>query len=534
MNTKVAAVLLMGTILVASSHSANGVSRSDSLVYGETGRLDRFDPYTIHEASGHRLSDLIFDGLVSPAPGGTYEPALAKSWDVRSAGTEVLVTIKEGITWHRDEKDSSARHVVDSDDVIATVRAIKNPSSDIPNRERFSVIKSVRKIGRDKVLFVFDRAMIDPLRFLMFKILPEHKLSQTAGLSLDSDFVKRPIGTGPYQFQKYSKTGEILLRRNEEYYGRKPKFKAVVMKSYADQNIMAQSLMFGALDMVTYVSPRSLDEVVGDKRLKTVPYDALSYSFIAFNHRRSILGKREVRQALSQAVNRAEMLEAFFMGRGKLVSGPFAPTSWAYNIDVENRAFSPESAKKNLEKAGLTDTNRDGVFEFEGRPISLKFVVPISGESEILKRIALAYQGYLADVGIPVELDFQDWNVWKKKILKDHDFDLTVASWSFDDAANVMSLFHSNSIKPWGNNFIGYSNPAVDSLLTEIASTSDFDKKRLLSHKLHETLALEAPYTFLWTLEHNAAHHSQVKGVSVEPFAFFRYLDKWKKDSDSK
>lgn len=509
--------------------SIAATTKKTTMVYGETGRLDRFDPYTVHEASGHRLADLLFDSLVSSGPGGSYEPALAQSWDVRSGGTQVMITLRPGVLWHRANNASGPSYTVTSDDVVTTLRLIKHEKSEIPNKGRFSVISSVKKIDQQKVLFTFSRAVIDPLRYLMFKVVPHHVLGQKEFLTRGDSFSTNPVGSGPYRYLEHNKTGEVVLISHDEYYGKAPNIKKIILKNYADQNIMAQSLMFGALDLVTYVSPRSLDEVVGDKRLKVLPYDALSYSFIAFNNQRAFLSKPNIRKALSLAVNRQEMLDAFFYGKGKLISGPFAPTSWAYNMDVKPMGFDKAGATAIFDAAGVSDTDGDGIREFEGKPAKLEFLVPLAGESEILKRIALAYQGYLADVGIEVELKFQDWFVWKQKVLGEFDYDLTIASWSFDDAANISSLFHSSSIKPWGNNFVGFSDPKVDELLSEISSTSNFDKRRAISHTLHALIAEKSPYMFLWTLEHYAAHNKSLSSVEVEPFSFFRHVAKWDK-----
>lgn len=530
MNTKFLFLTILSCVLSASLSNVQAASSKKSMVYGETGRLDRFDPYTAHEASGHRLSDLIFDSLVEPAEGGSYRSALAQSWDIRKAGTEVTVTLRDNVRWHRSGGASGASYKLSADDVVTTMRLLKAEKSEIPNKERFSVISDVKKVANNKVVFTFNRANIDPMRHLLFKVLPHHIVGNYDHLGRDSKFVTNPIGTGPYRYVKHNKTGEILLNVNDEYYAGRPKIKSIIMKNYADQNIMAQSLMYGALDLVTYVSPRSLDEISGDQRMGVVPYDALSYSFIAFNQKSELLKKKEVRQALSHAVNRKEMVDAFFYGKGKLISGPYAPTSWAYNMRVKGLEFSVERAKKLLDSQGVVDTNGDGVREFEGKPAKLRFIVPMAGESETLKRIVLAYQGYMADIGVQVDLKFVDWMVWKGKVLKERDYDLTIASWSFDDAANILSLFHSSSIKEWGNNFVGFSNQQVDSLLAEAASTANFDKRRSISHKLHQIIADEAPYTFLWTLEHHAAHNRQLSGVRVEPFSFFRHVAKWNKE----
>ena len=504
--------------------SADGV---DKMTYGETTRLDTFDPYTAHEASGQRLGDLLFDSLVDLGPTGAYVAALAKSWRIENGGTEVSFVLRDDVHWHAA---SGIGPSLSADDVVATVRLLTAPQSEIPNRERFAVIKSAEKTGPHSVTVHLSRAMIDPLRALMFKVLPAHLIGTASALKRDSDFAKHPIGTGPYSFVQATNLGEVMLKANPRYFRGKPAIAQIVLKSYADQNIMAQSLMFNSLDLITYVSPRDLGEIMGDTRLSLVPYDALSFSFFGMNTNRGVLKDKRVRQAISHAINRQEMLNAFFQGKGRLISGPFPPTSWAYDLDVKGLGFDVAKAKALLSAAGFKDKGGQ-LLTPTGQPVSLTFAVPLSGESEMIKRVVLACQGYLEAVGVKVDLQFMDWVVWKKKVLEEHDYDVTIAAWSFDDASNITSLFHSSSAKPWGNNFVMFRSNEVDSLLTEAEASNDFDKRRAIYHKLHGIIADEAPYAFLWTLQHHAAHSNRLSGIRVEPFSFFKYVSAWQMEA---
>ncbi len=499
-----------------------------SMVYGETGRLDTLDPYTIHEAPAQRLADLLFDSLISIAPGGTYIPELAVKWDVAKSGTAVTFTLRDGVLWNGGEEKLTAQ------DVATTVRLIQAEGSEIPNRERFNSISSVEVIAPDKLTIKLKRASIDPLRSLMFKILPHHVVGSYTSLKRDSAFAKHPIGTGAYAFVQANEQGEVLLVENRKYFKGAPKIARLVMKSYADQSIMAQSLMFNSLDLITYVSPRDLSEVLGDKKLTVVPYDALSFTFFAFNTSKGMLKNKRVRQAISHSIKRQEMLNAFFSGKGQLISGPFPPTSWAYNLDVKPLDYDLNRAKELFASAGLKDSNGDGFLEgSDGKNLNLLFAVPLTGESEMIKRIVLAFQEYLGAAGLKVELQFMDWLVWKKRVLGQHDYDITIASWSFDDANNITSLFHSSSAVPWGNNFVLFKNTEVDSLLSEADATSDFDKRRTIYQKLHAVLADEAPYTYLWTLQHHAAHSTRLSSVQVEPYSFFKHIINWKMGAEA-
>lgn len=502
------------------------------MIYGETTRLDSFDPYTTHELAAYRLSDLLFDGLVAFTPSGDYRPGLAESWEIRKGNAAVAFKLRPGVSWH--DGTTAEPRLVSARDVVATLKALVNAKSEIPNRERFEILAGAEALGDGQVVISLKRAVVDPLRHLTFKILPAHHLSAADGFTRDSFLTKNPVGTGPYRFEKASAQGEVLVAANEGYFGGKPIIPSIVLKTYSDQSVMAQSLMFNSLDLITYVSPRDLDEITADKRLRVVPYDALSYSFFAHNTARPVLKDRNVRKAIGYAIDREEMLNSFFGGKGELISGPFPPTSWAYNIDVANIRHDKAKAMELLAMAGYEDRDANGFVEDKaGKELRLGLSVPVGGESETIKRIVLAFQSYLADVGIAVELQFLDWLVWKDRVLGRHDFDMTIATWSFDDDSNITSLFHSAGFRPWGNNFVAYRNPEADALLTEAELSSDYDRKRLIYHKLHVLLADEAPYTFLWTLKHHAAHGQHLKGVNAQPFAFFDGIQKWRVAPDA-
>ena len=487
---------------------------ANKMIYGETGRLDRFDPYTIHEASGHRLADLIFDGLVEIGPGYEYISSLATRWKISPNRTVVKFYLRDDVTWH-DHSGATPRKFT-ATDVVKTIDIVIDGGSEIPNKSRFDAISHARAISDYEVDVYLNYAVHDPLRLMMFKILPSHQFAGMSAMKRSLKFSTSPVGTGPYKFVAANSQGEIMLSANASYFKGAPRIKTVLMRSFTDQSVLSKSLMYASLDLATYISPRDLSEVMGDKRVGVVSYDALSYSFIGINTARPYLSDKRLRQALTHAINREEMLEAFFEGKGDIISGPFPPSSWAYNLDIKPRKYNIERAKKLIELSGFRNASQP-----------LHFAVPLSGNGEMIKRIVLAYQNYLAQVGIKVDLQFMDWLVWKEKVLRDRDYDLTIASWSFDDASNIASLFHSSQSVAWGHNLVQFKNPQVDALLNEAAATNDPQKRKAIYHKLHAILSDEAPYTYLWTLKHHAAYQKRLQRVRVEPYAFFKHIVSW-------
>jgi peptide/nickel transport system substrate-binding protein len=242
--------------------------------------------------------------------------------------------------------------------------------------------------------------------------------------------------------------------------------------------------------------------------------------------RNPLLADKRVRQAFAYAVNRQEMLDAFFQGQGTLISGPFAPGSWAYNLDIQPIPYDPQKAISLLKEAGF-ERGPDGIMAKNGERLSLTLKVPIAKESEAIKRVVLAFKNYLGKIGIEIQGEFLEWLAWKEDIFLNHDFDLMFASWVFDDSADISSLFHSAEIGDWKNNFGAYSNPEVDSLIVESKLTLDHEKRRTINRKLHAMIADDTPYVFLWTLTNYAAYNKKIRHVAIHPYKFFSYADEW-------
>src|SRR5437667_155032 len=244
------------------------------------------------------------------------------------------------------------------------------------------------------------------------------------------------------------------------------------------------------------------------------------------NLRNPLLADKRVRKAFTYAVNRQEMLDSFFNGQGTIISGPFAPGRWAYNQDVQPLPFDPQKAIALLREAGF-NPGPDGVMQKDGKKLTLSLKVPIEKESEAVKRVVLAFQNYLKNIGAAVKVEFKEWQAWKESVFLEHDFDIVFASWVFDDSADISSLFHSAEIGSWKNNFGAYSNPEVDGLIVESKLTLDHEKRRTINRKLHAILSDEAPYTFLWTLTNYSGHHKKLRRVAIHPYKFFSFADEW-------
>ena len=494
------------------------------LNYSEYGRPATLDPITSNETISLRITELVFNGLVGIDEKQELVPELAERWEVSKDGRVFTFFLRKDVKWH--PREGEAPRAFTADDVVFTYNIMMHPKTITPLKVRYEFIEKIEKTGDYTVVCTLKRPILNALAKFSFKIIPKHGPSNPQYLTREDRFAHSPIGTGPYMLQTVTGDGEVVLVSNPDYFKGRAHIDKFIARPFADQNIMAQALMFNAIDMIVLVNPRNLPEVQGDKRFVLQPYNALSYSFFGYNVRNPLLADRRVRQAITAAVNRQEMLDSFFNGQGTVISGPFAPGSWAYNLDVKPLPFGPERARALLTEAGFKP-GADGIMEKDGKKLVLSLKVPIEKESEAVKRVVLAFQNYLKNVGIAITVGFKEWQAWKEDVFLEHNFDIMFASWVFDDSADISSLFHSAEIGDWKNNFAGYSNPEVDGLIVESKLTLDFEKRRTINRKLHAILAEEQPYTFLWTLTNYSAYHRKVRRVQIHPYKFFSFADEW-------
>lgn len=509
---------------IRAGTKTDGFPDGGALNYGEYGRPATLDPITSNDMISLRITELLFNGLVGIDEKQEIVPELAERWDISADNRKYTFYLRQDVFWH--PREGEAAKPFTADDVVFTYNIMMHPLTITPLKVRYEFIESVARLDEHTVAFVLKRPILNALAKFSFKIIPKHGPRNPEFLTREDPFVQNPIGTGPYMLKNITADREVVLVANENYFKGRPHIDKFVARPFADQNIMGQALMFNAIDMIVLVNHRDIPQIQGDQRFVLQPYNALSYSFFGFNTRNPLLADKRVRKAFTYAINREEMLASFFQGQGTIISGPFAPGSWAYNLDVQPLPYNPQKASELLTEAGFT-TGADGTMEKNGRRLKLKLKVPIAKESEAVKRVVLAFKNYLSKIGVEIDAEFQEWLAWKEDIFLYHDFDIVFASWVFDDSADISSLFHSAEIGAWKNNFGAFSSPEIDSLIVESKLTLDHEKRRTINRRLHEMLADENPYTFLWTLTNYAGYNTKLRRVAIHPYKFFSFADEW-------
>ncbi len=516
--------ILLGIAPLLLIGLADANSKGGRLIYAEPVLPDTYDPITTSDnETSLRLSELLFESLVYIDYKGEVKGRLAEKWNVFNGNRRITFYLRKNVKWH-DGKPFTAKDVKFTYDVITNTMSDVRPES----RQALEIIEKVTVLGDHVIRFDFSASVAEPERRFLFKIIPEHALEGKTSLTKFSKFSKNPIGTGYYKFERETRNRDVILQVFPDHYNKPANIGEIKMAYQPEMSLLVQSLLLNAIEMVVEVPPGKIAEIANTGKFSVIPYNSLAFAFFGYNHNNPILKIKEVRQAFTLAIDRRKMLEDIYFGKGEIISGPFSPASWGYNPDVEPWSFDLNRAKALLQKVGIRDTDGDGIVEHNGKPLKFTLKIPIYSGNEGGLSVCLRFQNYLKALGVAVNLQHREYEKWKEEVKGKHDFDIVFGEWLFDNSSDISSLFHSSKSKPpMGDNFISYKNPKIDDLLNKFNTTINHEVRRRINYELHEILANESPYTFLWTLEKNAAIDNKVKKVVVHPYRFFTFVNEW-------
>jgi peptide/nickel transport system substrate-binding protein len=312
-----------------------------------------------------------------------------------------------------------------------------------------------------------------------------------------SDFNRHPVGTGPFKFVEYKAGDHVLVKKNPDYYGGAPKLKEILFKIIPDENTALVALRSGDIDE-TGIPPKDFHSM---KHVNLFKYDALLYTYLGFNLKSPKFSDVRVRQALSYAVNRKQLIGLIFMGLASPAYSPCAPVSWAYSDDVYKYEYDPDKAKALLKDAGVKN---------------LEFTVLVNHGSKEREKAATILQQQFQRIGVKMNIRVLEWSALLKVInaRKDpKDFEAVIIGWSTGVDPDSYSIWHSSQY-PGGLNFIGYENPKVDRLLDSgRREQSKADRKKIYA-KMYKEITGDTPYIFLWYPNVLAGVRDRVGGLS--------------------
>ncbi len=491
-------VLLMGCIMCAKNEAKIEGEPGGRLVIGTTDFVSEISPLKPNVFASNELLDLLFLRLhrVDPAT-GKMVPELAVSWEFSEDLSSITYYLRKDVKWW-DGKPVTA------DDIIFTYKKMKDPKTAYPNIASLRFIKKVEKVNDYAVRFTFSKVYADLLTDS--NIMP---VARSAYKKLGADFGQMPVGNGPYKLKEFVPGSGALLVVNKEFYRGRPPLDEIYIRFYSNSDDMISDFSNGTLDLVLNIDPGAAKELEKNKNIRIDSRPGNSYTFIGWNLRNGHLRDKEVRKALSLAINEKMILNEVFKGMGKLSLGPLPPSSWAYNSNIKPLGYDLKKAQAILAKKGFEDRNRNKILDKDRKDFILNLITNVESPERV-KMLRLVADD-LKKLGIKVKARALDTRSFIKALIKG-DFDGYIMAWSVDNKIDP-TVSWSSDPKKGRYNFIGYKNPKVDTLINLASSMLDRKKAKKLWGEFQRIVYQDIPYTFLVAPDRISATYKRVRGI---------------------
>lgn len=467
-------------------------------------------------ASGD-ISGLLFNGLTKYDKDIKVTGDLARSWEIKKNGLEIIFHLRKGVKWH-DGREFTA------DDVVFTYQKVTDPKVPTPYSSNYGPVKSVEALDPYTVRVLYKERFAPALESWGMGIIPKHVL---AGKDISrEEFSRNPVGTGPYRLKEWITGQRIVLTAFEDYFEGKPGIPEYIMRVIPDSATMFLELKFGGIDYMG-LTPGQYKLQAGtdffNSNFQKFRFPMFGFTYMGYNLLDERFKDVRIRRALSHAINKQAIIKGVLMGYGTPCTGPFPPESWAYNPNVPEPEYDPQRSLELFKEAGWT--MRNGFLQKDGKPFSFTILLNQGNTPRLLA--AQIIKEDLRKVGVSVNLKVVEWQAFLHDFIDKKRFEAFIAGWALSRDPDLYDIWHSSKTKEGEFNFISYKNNEMDKLLIEGRQTFDMEKRKKIYHRVHEILAYEQPYTFLYVPDSLIVVHKRFKGIVKAPLGITYDLMHW-------
>ena len=456
------------------------IDRSGAKLLIHLGQPGLYDSQGIHELLlKEGLRPLPFPPL---APGEKERPFLAEPI--------IRFTLRDGVRWHDGAPFTSA-------DVSFTYRAIIDERVASPRRSDFELVSQLETPAPLQVIVRYKKPFSPALLSWMQAMLPEHLLGQAEPSKWAELYNRKPVGTGPFKFGSWKTNEFIRLVKNPDYFLGSPWLDSVVFRVLPDPLTLQLAFQTKQVDFWN-VDPWAVKSLEKDPRFNLFSSPGNMYNYIGWNLRRPLFQDLQVRRALAQAVNVPQMIKYIIYGRGVQSTGIFTPQMWFFDPSVKALPYDPAAARVLLDAAGWK-VGPDGIRVKDGKRFT--FTLLANNGNEVRRDIATLVQDDLKQVGIEVKVEIYEWAVLLKRFVNKGEFDAIVLGWGLGYDFDQYGIWHSSQTHPEELNFIGYSNPQVDHLLTDLRQEYGRPEIISIAARIQQAIYADQPYLFLFVPE---------------------------------
>jgi len=465
------------------------------------------DPQGSNDVPSSNVQYNIYETLVYQDENIEIQPGLAESWEQVDDLTWEF-KLRKNVKFH-DGSDFNA------DVVVANFNRIQDPDVASPRAFLYEMITEVKAVDSHTVQIKTEYPFAPLLAHLSHnggamiskQAIDKDYEAMKNGEKAGSYISKNPSGTGPFKLGEWVAGQHVKLVKFDDYWGEKPKLNSVTFKVVPEALTRVAELETGTVHIADPISPSDMSRVDNLPDAGLNRQTSLSLAYIGFNAEKAPFNDVKVRQAITMAIDKKQILDGIYNGTGVPAVGPLAPDVYAFDESVKPLEYNLDEAKKLLAEAGYEDGFSTTIW---------------TNDNPDRQKIAEYVQSALKELNIDVKIEVLEWGAYLADTAAGK-HDMFILGWSTAtaDADYAMyPLFHSANVGEPGNRTF-LKDAELDKILEDARKETDDTKRKALYKQAQEKLVELAPMVYLLHTEYITGVSDKVKGFSVHPSGLF-------------
>ena len=495
MKKRCLSLLLLAGLLCAVLSGCGGGSTAETpesraaantIVVGIAQDLDNsLDPHKTVKAGTREVMFNVFEGLMKPTPEGDLTPAIASDYQVSEDRLTYTFPLRDGVKFHNGD-------TVTAEDVVYSIqRCAAATETGIVPVEAFSNITDIQAPDASTVVITLAQPDNEFLSYMTTAILPADYDQQ------DTD----PVGTGPFKFVSRAAQDSVVLEKFDEYWGTPASLSKVTFQVYDDSTALVNALQSGAVDLCSKLTSAQTAQLSDSYTILEGTMNLVQAVYL--NNNAAPFDNEKVRQAISYAINRQQILDMVADGHGAAVGSSIYPKLAKYFLPelVNYYEYNPEKAKQLLAEAGYPNG-------FDMSIAVISSYQPHMDTAEVVVE-------QLRAIGVNAEVVPMDEATWADQVYKNRQFQATINGLAAKNttASDMLARFVSTN----GKNFVNYNNSEYDALYAQAQACTDDAQQTAIYKQLETMLTETAANLYLQDLANLVAIRSDLTGYQFYP-----------------
>lgn len=483
-------------IISLSGFSASNLGEKE-LVIVIPQEPETLDPIGLTSGGGQTLSMHVLETLAYIDEEGGLNPLLAETWEPSEDGLIWTIKLREGVSFTDGDP-------FNAEAVKFNLERIKDPDNSVMNAYLIKDISEVEVVDEYTVRLHMIKSFAPIIRHLANPFLGIISPSSVKDLN-KGETANMPIGTSPYKLVKWEHGMQIILEKNENYWGGPPKIDKLIFKIVPEAASRVIMLETGEADIGLNIPVTSYEQLKANPEINVTTYSDGRIMFVGMNNSRPPFDNKKVRQAFSYAIDKEAILKNVLFDIGTVASAPIAHNVFGYK-KVGPSVYDPEKAKKLLAETGYEKDREVILF------------VPL-GAFSMTETICEAIQSMLRDIGVKVTLETMEFGSFMRAIRvppEKSKADMFYIGWgndTLDADYGLFNILHSDRWPPNGGNLYYYKNNRVDELIELGREISEPNKRKEIYSEALEIIWDDVPALFMFEEEKIGASRVEVTGV---------------------